>query len=352
MALRPDGRGSWVTRSSTATRASRSSTERRRPHELAAAAAEQGHEALAITDHDGVWGAMEFASACQPLGVRPIVGAELTVAPPVPGTVSTRTLPFHLTLLVESAAGLAEPLPAPHRSARPYTAARPSDTRDALPPFLPLSSLEQRTEGLVCLSGCARDGALAGIFERAGGMPSGADSAAAVALGERLVRAFGRDGFRVELQRPLWRHDMARNRWLAGLAERLGVPCVATGNVHAHDPSRAALQDALVAIRLGGVARRDGGAPAGQLALGAARRRRRWRGALPSYPDAVAESGRLAERLRFNLALRSRLPLPGRRGRGRRPRAGGAVRGALRGSLRRHARAAERRSGAWRTSSG
>ena len=57
------------------------------PDDLAAAAATQGYEALAITDHDGVWGAMEFAVACQPLGVRPIVGAEVTVALPVPDPV-------------------------------------------------------------------------------------------------------------------------------------------------------------------------------------------------------------------------------------------------------------------------
>ena len=49
------------------------------PAELAAAAAERGYPALAITDHDGLWGAMEFAHACKGLGVRPITGAELTV---------------------------------------------------------------------------------------------------------------------------------------------------------------------------------------------------------------------------------------------------------------------------------
>src|SRR4029079_5389085 len=51
------------------------------PEELARSAAELGHEALALTDHDGVWGAMEFAQASRPLGVRPIVGAELTITP-------------------------------------------------------------------------------------------------------------------------------------------------------------------------------------------------------------------------------------------------------------------------------
>ena len=50
------------------------------PTELAAAAAEAGYPAFALTDHDGVWGSMEFAHACRGFGVRPITGAELTVA--------------------------------------------------------------------------------------------------------------------------------------------------------------------------------------------------------------------------------------------------------------------------------
>ena len=65
----------------------------------------------------------------------------------------------------------------------------------------------------------------------------------------RLLATFGRDAFRVELQRPLARHDRALNRGLAGLAARLGVATVATGNVHAHSPERARLQDVFVAIR-------------------------------------------------------------------------------------------------------
>ena len=64
------------------------------PEELAHRAAELGYEALAITDHDGVWGSMEFALACRELGLRPITGAELTLSDGA-----------HLTLLVESQAG-------------------------------------------------------------------------------------------------------------------------------------------------------------------------------------------------------------------------------------------------------
>ena len=198
------------------------------PAELATRAAEYGYEAFALTDHDNVCGAMELAQACKDIGVRPIHGAELTID----GV-------GHLGVLVESQEGwhnLCRLLTESHAGTRPHP------DREPLPPALALDSLLERNEGLVCLSGCARDGALAGAWER--GEPRRAE-----AVARRLLDAFGRDRFRVELQRPLWRRDRARNRWLAGVAERLGVPCVATGNVHAHDRARAELQDALVAVR-------------------------------------------------------------------------------------------------------
>ena len=50
------------------------------PEELAATALELGHRALALTDHDGVYGSMEFAHAARGLGLRPIHGAELSLA--------------------------------------------------------------------------------------------------------------------------------------------------------------------------------------------------------------------------------------------------------------------------------
>ena len=136
-------------------------------------------------------------------------------------------------------------------------------------------------------------------------------------LGTRLARAFGRDRFRVELQRPMWRHDRARNRWLERLAERLGVPCVATGNVHMHQRRRAALQDALVAVRLRGSLeetepQRRGNSSSHLASPAEAAERFR------EHPEAVAETRRLAERLRFDLDQRPRLQLSRLRGSRRR----------------------------------
>jgi error-prone DNA polymerase len=256
------------------------------PAELAATAAGLDHEALALTDHDNVCGAMEFAHACHGVGVRPIVGCELTVEVP-------RRLPrpVHVTLLVEDARGwanLCRLITGAHRGTR-----EGAGTREALPPSLPIDELERHTEGLVCLSGCARDGAVAGSWERD-------DPTTAAHLARRLLRAFGADRFRIELQRPLWRHDRARNRWLDSLAERLGVPAVATGDVHAHHRSRLPLQDAMVAVRLGGTLDETEGMRRGNTAstlLSAEEAVERFR----DHPEAVAETARLAERLRFDL---------------------------------------------------
>ena len=49
------------------------------PEELALRAAEIGYEALALTDHDGVYGSLEFAHAAKAFGVRPITGAEVSL---------------------------------------------------------------------------------------------------------------------------------------------------------------------------------------------------------------------------------------------------------------------------------
>ena len=193
------------------------------PEELAARAAELGYEALALTDHDGVYGSLEFAHAAKAFGVRPITGAEVTLEGGA-----------HITLLVESRRGygnLCRLLTAAHAETRVHPVgaghARP------LQPAVGFRLLIELNEGLVCLSGCARCG-LAVLN------PNAVSS---------LVAAFGPDRFFVELQRPFERGDARRNALLRDLAEHLGVETVATGDVHAHHPRRTLLQDVLVAIR-------------------------------------------------------------------------------------------------------
>jgi len=264
------------------------------PAELAGAAAELGYPAFALTDHDGVWGSMEFVGACKEVeargkpGIRAITGAEVTVMTSSPRSPAAYA---HLTLLVEDTAGyrnLCRLLTAAHSHTRD------NSQRSAGQPSATLEQVEEHAEGLVCLSGCAGAGMLAAAWERG-------DAAAGAETARRLLRAFGRDRFRVELQRPYWRRDRSRNHWLAGLAERLGVPAIATGNVHAHGKGRAHLQDAFVAVRLGMTLEESEPLRRGNTSS-ALDSPRRMAARFAEHPDAVAETVRVAERLEFDLS--------------------------------------------------
>src|SRR4051812_29531000 len=220
---------------------------------------------MAVTDHNGVSGSMEFAQYAKPLGLRAIHGVEMDL---LDGR--------HVTLLVESTTGW-------RNLCRIVTRAHRDDReKHEPPPAVPLETLEEHAAGLVCLSGCADHGVHDEPTLR------------------RLLAAFGTDHLRVELQRPFQRHDRSRNRELAQLAQRLGVPTVATGNVHTHTRSRASLQDAFVALRH-------------HLSLDASEPVRRGNTAhvlaspramaarFEGHANAVAETRELADRLRFDL---------------------------------------------------
>ena len=242
------------------------------PEELAVSAAELGYPALALTDHDGVYGSLEFAHAAKHFGVRPITGAELTLA--------DRS---HVTMLVETAKGYAN-LCRLITAAHAHTRTVGKESQPAADPALDQALLEELNEGLVCLSGCARHG----VAVR--------DPNAA----SRLASAFGGDRFFVELQRPYERGDARRNADLRDLAETLGVPTIVTGDVHAHHLRRAPLQDVLVAIRHrsaldGCEAERRGNHEC--VLLSPAEMVERF----PEDRAAVARTVELAERLRFDL---------------------------------------------------
>src|SRR3954452_293248 len=239
------------------------------PDELVPRALELGHTALALTDHNGVYGSMEHAQVASSLELRAIHGAEVDLDDG-----------RHVVLLVESEQGwsnLCRLLTQAHAHTRAPEGGPIRDT-----PHVSLDQVLDQAEGLVCLSGCASRG----VHD--------------LRTLRRLRDAFGADRLRIELQRPYLRNDRARNRALEALARRLGVVTVATGDVHAHDRDRALLQDAFVAIRE-------------HTTLDASEPLRRGNHAhvlttpeamvarFRDHPDAVAETVRLAERLDFNL---------------------------------------------------
>jgi error-prone DNA polymerase len=259
------------------------------PGELARVAAEHGHVALALTDHNTVSGSMELAQIAPDCGVRAIHGAELDVLDTPAGsagqhadTPDTR----HITLLVRDERGwsnLCRIVTLAHSHTRDRAGGR-----ERTEPWVDVQAVADHAEGLVCLTGCAGRSALDPPASGGEGMA------------RRLLDAFGPQDLYVELQRPYARDDRARNRAFAAAARRLGLRCVATGDVHAHARSRAELQDAFVAL-------------AHHTTLDASEPLRRGNHShvmsspqamasrFADHPEAVGETLALAERLTFDL---------------------------------------------------
>jgi error-prone DNA polymerase len=269
------------------------------PQELAQRAGELGYTALALTDHNSVSGSMELAQVAGEYGVRAIHGAEIDLTGLLGGAVGPpggsggsgggahhdSGESRHITLLVQEERGwsnLSRIITLAHAHTREGSARRARSE-----PAVDMQVVLDHAAGLICLTGCAERSVLGrGIGEQP--------------AGRRLLEAFGPEGLYVELQRPYARNDRARNRELTALARRLGVRCVATGNVHAHARCRAELQDAFVALRH-------------HLTLDASEPLRRGNHShvmsspqamasrFADHPEAVRETLALAERLTFDL---------------------------------------------------
>lgn len=189
------------------------------PEQLLREAKRIGYPVLAMTDHDGLYGAMEFAKAAEVVGVRPITGAELTL-----------TGGYHLTLLVETKEGY-------HNLCRLITEAYRKDRDNAEVTF---EILRDRTEGLIALSGCSKGEVAQWVTV------GNIEQARSAAI--RYREWFGPENFFVELQNNLVQGDKDRNAALVKLAVQLGLGYVATNNVHYHVRERHRVHDVLVAI--------------------------------------------------------------------------------------------------------
>ena len=260
------------------------------PEELAAEAVRLGLSAVALTDHNGLYGVVRFAEAARAFGLPTVFGAELTIAGA--GTTPSRTgVPdpdgTHLVVLARDPEGYA-------RLSRVIAEAH-LDGGEKGKPIITLDHLAERHGGhWQVLTGC-RKGALAAA------LTTGGPAAAAHVL-DRLIARFGRDHLAVEL----WDHgnpiDATRNDALALLATGRGVAPVATNNVHYATPARFPLATALAAVR----ARRtlgdlEGWLPSSATAClrGEAEQLRRF----ARWPGTVAQTAEIAAACAFDLRL-------------------------------------------------
>jgi len=275
------------------------------PEELAAEGARLGLEALALTDHDGLYGVVRFAEAARRVGLPTVFGAELhlpaTVTPgAAPGTAGSRPVldpptgvpdprATHLLVLARGDQGyrnLSRAVATAHLDAGVKGKAR-YDVEHL--------GAEAGGEWLV-LTGCRK-----GAVRRALTAPAGGVAAARREL-DLLVATFGRDNVAVELTATGDPRDADLHDALAALAHDARLPLVATTNAHYARPRDADLAGALAAVRarssLDGL---DGwlpGAPVAHLRSAAEMRALHRR-----HPRAVSAAAALAAECAFDLRL-------------------------------------------------
>lgn len=272
------------------------------PEELVEEAKQLGLSALALTDHDGMYGVPRFAAAARGQELPTIFGAELSLDLTVPATVSDRLVGArtripdppgrHLLVLARGPAGyasLCKGISAAHR--RGGAKGHPVYDLDEL--------ADLSNDGWLVLTGC-RKGPVRQALE-AGPLGTFALDPARRALAE-LVDRFGRDNVAVEL--CFAREPLADERYaaLAQLAAEAGLPTVATTGAHYHAPPRRRLATVLAAVRANcSLDELDGWLPAwadARLRAGDELAHR-----FAQYPDAVARAAGFGAELAFDLRL-------------------------------------------------
>lgn len=256
------------------------------PEELVEEAARLGLRAIALTDHDGLYGVVRFAEAARELGMATVFGAELSLGD-TPRTENPDPPGPHLLVLARGPEGY-------RRLSRQLAAAHLAGGQKGRPRYDYDSLTEAAGGHWHILTGCRK-----GHLRQA--LSAGGPEAAEKALAD-LVDRFGSDRVSIELTQHGHPLDDERNAALAALAPRFGVSVLATTGAHFAEPSRGRLAAAMAAIR----ARQSLDQAAGWLApMGGAHLRsgaemaRRF----AQHPRAVTAAADLGEQCAFELAL-------------------------------------------------
>ncbi len=200
--------------------------------QLVARAKELGMNALALTDHGVLHGAIQFYKAAKDAGIKPIIGCEAYVAP---GSRFSQTAEdkksYHLVLLAKNNTGYQNLIQLVTKANLEGFYYKPRMDREIL---------EQHHEGLIALTAC-----LAGEIPRLI-LDGRIDDAKKAALWYK--QTFGDENFYLEIQR----HPIAElepvNQELIRMGAELGIPLVATNDVHYILREEAKFQDLLLCI--------------------------------------------------------------------------------------------------------
>ncbi len=232
------------------------------PEPLIDRAALLGYSAVALLDRDGVYGAPRFHKAARAAGLRPIIGAELTLVGsrgPWHGgrdRVSADRADQSLSRSrrrgqVDATSVDAFPGPEPRAPSPAYVlpvlVSSPEGYRNLCRLITTMKLRSPKGEGALALE--ELDGHVHGLVALAGRSLLHSERHGVGGLLDRLVGIFGRANVYVELQRHLQRDETWDNEMLVSLAEAFRVPVLATNGVRFAGPESRPLHDVLTCIR-------------------------------------------------------------------------------------------------------
>lgn len=199
--------------------------------ELAQQAAEMGMPALAITDHGVMYGVVDFYSACQAAGVKPIIGVEAYVARESRHRRDkSESKPYHIVLLAQNQSGYQNLIEMASIAQLEGFYYKPRVDREIL---------AQHSDGVIVLTAC-------GGGEIPQLLLDGRDEQAREAV--RWYQKHFPDRFYIELQT----HEIPEfdpvYRQLVDLAREMNVPLVATNDIHYARQDQAEAHDVLLCI--------------------------------------------------------------------------------------------------------
>ncbi|MDP2967515.1 MAG: DNA polymerase III subunit alpha [bacterium] len=198
---------------------------------------ELGMDSLAITDHGNIYGAVEFYKKAIEKGIKPIIGCEVYVAlekmsDKRPNIDDKR---YHLVLLVKNEEGyrnLVKLITRAHLEGFYYR------------PRIDEELLKQHSQGLIALTACVQ-GKIPQLI-----LAKKIKEAEELAL--KYQEIFGKDNFYLELQHhPNIKEQKKVNDVLVSFSKKLGIPLVATNDVHYLKSEDAEAQDILMLINTG-----------------------------------------------------------------------------------------------------
>ncbi len=255
-------------------------------------AKDSGMNALALTDHGNLYGALEFYRAAKDAQINPILGIEAYVAPHSRFQKEQGESSYHLTLLAQNRTGFKNLIKLSSRAFLEGFYRKPRMDR---------ALLEEFNEGIICLSGC-----VSGEFSRAilKGGNAEVNLAEAAEIASWFHRVFG-DRYFVEIQNNHLEIQRMAMEGAVDVARRLGLPMVATSDAHYVNQDDAEAQDILLCVNTGKF-RTDANRMRMEGNQFHLRTPAEMYAAFPSYTEALKQSQLIADSVNVELELGKR----------------------------------------------